>query len=565
MAKVSALEDALAQARSHHAAGRLRPSLAAYETALRLEPAHTDALFGSAMVLAALGAIAAALGQVDKALAYSPTRPDIAFARASLLLESERLIASEQAYRDALSLAESPRALLTFAQGMRQLGRLDAAETALRRAIQLLPSPPALLALSDVLIDRYRIGEAVAACRRAAILAPGPTASLRLGTRLLESGQADAARRAFRQAIVQMPTNTAAHYSLARITRHTGEDARVRDLMRLASTSELPARQRADVHFALFKVREDLGDTDGAFQHLAQANALVRDQITYATDADQRYFDRIGQTFDAVGGAGATATSGPGTGQIFVVGLPRSGTTLVEQILANHPMVHGAGEIQNLRLEMLRGFERDNLQDGFPDGARRLDTAGWHAVGAAYVASLEPSGRPFTVNKTPGNFQMVPAIWSALPGARIVHCRRNPLDTCFSIFRHNFVGWGLHYAYDQEEVAALYGIYDRFMTHWEERQPGGVFTLSYETLVADPETVARALLDYCGLPWDDRCLDFANTRRIVRTASVEQVRQPIHTQAIGSWRRYARHLGPMRARLRAAGIDAESQNQIRPY
>lgn len=558
MASIAALSDALAQARTHHSAGRLKPALAAYESALRLAPTHPDALFGSATVLAALGATEAALGQVEKACSSSPTRPDIAFVRAALLLESERLIASEQAYRDAVDLADTPRGLLNFAQGMRQLGRLEDAEAALRRAIALEPTGPALFALSDVLMDRYRSDEAIDACRLAAILSSGSAASLRLGTRMLEAGRTDAARRAFRQAVLQAPTNTAAQYSLARISRHSGQDARVRELERLSNTDRLSPRQRADAHFALFKAREDLGDTGTAFQHLAQANALVRSQISYSTDADQRYFARIEQAFDAVIGNASASESGPGAGQIFVVGLPRSGTTLVEQILASHPMVHGAGEIQNLRLEMLRGFERKGIRDGFPDGARQLDPAGWHDVGAGYVASLEPSGRPVTVNKTPGNFQMVPAIWSALPGARIVHCRRNPLDTCFSIFRHNFVGWGLHYAYDQAEVAALYGIYDRFMAHWAARNPQGMFALSYEELVADPERVARALLAYCGLPWDDRCLDFANTPRIVRTASVEQVRQPIHAQSVGSWRRYAPQLGPMRQYLKAGGIEAEA-------
>lgn len=558
MANVSALADALEQARAHHSEGRLRPALAAYDAVLRLAPTHTDALLGSATALAALGATAAALAQLDKARASGPARPDIAFVRAALLLDTERLIASEQAYRDALGLSDGPRGLLNFAQGMRQLGRLDEAEKALRRAIDLEAGAPALLALSDVLIDRYRIDEAVDACRRAAILSPGSAASLRLGTRSLEAGRTEAARRAFRQAILQMPTNTAAQYSLARITRHTGEDERVHQLIRLAGSARLSPRQRADAHFALFKAREDLGETEPAFDHLAQANALVRSQISYSTDADQRYFDRVGQAFDAVIGAEAAPQSGLGTEQIFVVGLPRSGTTLVEQILASHPMVHGAGEIQNLRLEMLRGFERDGIQGGFPDGAPQLDTAGWHRVGTGYIASLEPSGRPVTVNKTPGNFQMVPAIWSALPGARIIHCQRNPLDTCFSIFRHNFVGWGLHYAYDQTEVASLYAIYHRFMTHWAGRRPDGMFALCYEDLVADAETVARGLLAYCGLPWDDRCLDFANTRRIVRTASVEQVRQPIHTQAVGSWRRYAPYLEPMRRHLKAAGIEAEA-------
>ncbi|WPZ34285.1 sulfotransferase [Thalassobaculum sp. OXR-137] len=532
--------------------------MAAYETLLKQAPTDAEALFGSGMVLAALGAVPQALTQLDKAHAASPERTDIAFARASLLFDADRLIASETAYEEAHRLGRSPRDLLTFAQGMRNLGRLERAEDALRRAITLEPTAAPLLALSDVLIDRYRVEEAVDACRRACLLAPSSAASLRLGTRLLEAGRTDPARRAFRQAIVQTPANTAARYSLARITRHAAEDADVREVRRLADASNLAPRRRADAHFALFKVYEDLDRTEAAFDHLARANALVRSQISYSSAADQRYFERIRTAFDSIEGADPRPIDGPGAGQIFVVGLPRSGTTLVEQILASHPMVHGAGEIQNLRLEMLRGFERGGATGGFPDGAPFLDRAGWQGVGDGYITSLEPSGRPVTVNKTPGNFQMVPAIWRALPGARIVHCRRNPLDTCFSIYRHNFVGWGLHYAYDQTDVAALYAIYDRFMAHWSAHWPDRLFDLSYERLVEDPETVARALLNYCGLPWDDRCLDFANTRRIVRTASVEQVRRPIHAQAVGSWKRYAAHLGPMRDGLRAAGIEAEA-------
>ena len=557
MASASAIADALGQARALQAAGRLRPALAAFEAVLRLAPTDADALLGSATILSALGATSAALRQVEKARAASPGRSDIAFNRAALLLEAERLIAGEQAYRDALKLSDTLRNLLIFAQGMRQLGRLEEAETALRRAIGVEPSVQALLALSDVLIDRYRIDEAVDACRRAAVLSPSAMASLRLGTRLLEAGRAEGGRRAFRQATLQTPSGTAAHYSLARLTRHSAEDERVRGLIRLADSARLSPRQRADIHFALFKVREDLGQTETAFKHLAQANALIRSQISYSTEANRRYFERVEQAFDTPPQDGETCRTGLGEQQIFVVGLPRSGTTLVEQILSSHPLVHGAGEIQNLRREMLRGFERNGIQDGFPDGARLLDAAGWHVVGAGYIASLEPSGRPFTVNKTPGNFQMVPAIWSALPGARIVHCRRNPLDTCFSIFRHNFVGWGMHYAYDQEEVAALFGIYDRFMAGWTRRRPESMFSLSYESLVRNPEMVARALVDYCGLPWDDRCLDFANTRRVVRTASVEQVRQPMNARSVGAWRRYAEHLHPMRRRLILEGIDAE--------
>lgn len=353
----------LDQARALQRAGRLRPALEAYEAVLRLAPNNPDALFGSGMVLAALGAHGPAAGQLDKARAAARARPDIAFAYARLLSDAGRLAASEQAYRDTVAIDSRPSGLLAFAQGMRQLGRLDDAEATLRNVLALSPSAPAWLALSDVLVDRYRIDEAVAACREAVDIAPASSAAhLRLGTRLLEAGQTDAARLAFRDAIRHDPANTAAHYSLARITRHIEADDGVRDLERLTSSETLSARQRADAHFALFKVWEDLGDPDRAFGHLAQANRLIRQQVSYSSTADRRYFAAIERAFDAVvdGGFGYTVPhpDGPGSTCIFVVGLPRSGTTLVEQILASHPLVHGAGEIQNLRWEMLRGLER---------------------------------------------------------------------------------------------------------------------------------------------------------------------------------------------------------------
>lgn len=552
----------LERARGLHRAGELRSALDAYETLLRGDPENPDALVGSGLVLAALGARGPADDQLAKARAAAPTRSDIAFAHAGLLKDAGRLIASERAYRDAVALQGDAKGRLAFAQGMRHLGRLDEAETNLRSALDQNPTASAWLALSDVLVDRYRIDEAILACREAANLAPNSAAThLRLGTRLLEAGQTDAARLAFRDAIRHEPANTAAHYSLSRITRHVDVDDRVHDLGRLAGMQTLSDRSRADAHFALFKVWDDLGDHDQAFGHLTEANALIRRQISYSSDANRRYFAAIRQAFDAVVDSRSAPVSlpeaAPGSTSIFVVGLPRSGTTLVEQILASHPVVHGAGEIQNLRLEMLRGLERaGRTEEGFPNGVRHLSDDDWRAVGLGYEASLEPTGRPVTVNKTPGNFQMVPAIWAALPGAKIIHCRRDPLDTCFSIFRHNFVGWGFHYAYDQEEVAVLYAIYESFMAHWSARRPTGMFDLAYERLVAEPERTARALLDYCGLPWDARCLDIAGNHRLVRTASVEQVRNPIHGGAIGAWRRYEAHLAAMRGALAREGVDA---------
>lgn len=558
MTTTDPLASYLSTARASHRAGYLRRALDDYEVVLRQSPDHADALFGSAKVLTDLGAIAASVSQLEKARRAAPDRADIAFALAASLSEAGRLSQSEAAYHAAIALDTTPKATLDFAVGMRNLGRLSEAEAALGTVLAHTPAPQLWLALSDVLVDRYRMDDAVDACRAAIVLATHAAAAhLRLGTRLAEGGRTDAARRAFARCTVIEPTGTVAPYSLARLTRHTRASAPIAQLDALANAPAIPPRRRADAHFALFKVHDDLDEVDTAFEHLTQANDLIRRQVRYASDADRAYFDRVRQAFEPMDLTSEAAPDAPGQCQIFVVGLPRSGSTLVEQILASHPLVHGAGEIQNLRRELLRGLEAvDAANYGFPEGVERLNAAHWHAVGRAYEASLEPTGRPVTVNKTPGNFQMVPAIWRALPKARIIHCRRAPMDACFSMYRHSFVGWGFLYAYDQQEVATAHGIHDRFVAHWQARRPEGLHTLSYEALVADTETEVRRLLAYCGLPWDDRCLDFASNPRAVRTASLAQVRQPIHANAIGSWKRYATHLSAMRDQLLKEGLDA---------
>ncbi|MFA5372229.1 MAG: sulfotransferase, partial [Sideroxydans sp.] len=230
---------------------------------------------------------------------------------------------------------------------------------------------------------------------------------------------------------------------------------------------------------------------------------------------------------------------------IFVLGMPRSGTTLTEQIIASHPDVFGAGELPDLLRIAHRKTHPDTTT--FPDNLRYLDAATLTAWGDEYIAGLKkraPDSRHIT-DKMPANFFAVPLIHLMLPGAKIIHVNRNPVDTCVSCFTRLFHRKQEH-TYDLAELGRYYADYVRLMDHWRAVLPQGAFyDVQYENIVADQEGEARKLLEYCGLEWDAACLDFHKTKRQIRTASVTQVRQPIYTTSVERWRKYEKSLGPL--------------------
>jgi hypothetical protein len=231
---------------------------------------------------------------------------------------------------------------------------------------------------------------------------------------------------------------------------------------------------------------------------------------------------------------------------VFVVGMPRSGTTLVEQILASHPMVYGSGELKRLHT-LVEGIE------GFPNAARDLPATQLRALGEAYLAFVKPmaSGRRHVVDKMPSNFLLAGMIRLILPDAHIIHCRRNPVDTCLSCYTKLFAGEQA-FAYDHAELGRFHRAYQALMAHWRSILPPSHFLeVDYEAVVDDVEREAQRLLNYLGLPWDKAVLSFHETDRPVRTASVNQVREPIYRTSAGRWRQHAAHLQPL---LTALGV-----------
>lgn len=431
-----------------------------------------------------------------------------------------------------------------------QAGLTDAASESAHRAVALAPEDGVSLnRLGDVLRQQNRPDEAMEGYRRAAALPGlhGEESLLSLAGLLLEGGRLAEAREVFEQARAQFPASVRVLTAQADSKTYRAGDP---DIARLETLAFMPGTLdfslRLGVHFALGKALLDLGDAPRALRQLEQGNRLKR--ATFAYDADQTgaWLAQVAAAFADPLPAGAAEPDA--LMPVFIVGMPRSGSSLIEQILASHPQVAGAGELPALRLAVERAGP-------FPQSVADWDDARWRAIGQDYLQACHAlgSGKRVLIDKMPANFLYAGVIARALPGARIIHCRRDPVDTCMSCYSKLFVG-EQPFSYDLGELGQFYRDYRRLMAHWHQVLPAGtLLDVDYETVVDDLEGQGRRLLDFLGLPWDAACLRFYETRRQVRTASLAQVRMPIYRHAIGRWHDCAAQLEPL---LAALGDDA---------
>lgn len=369
-------------------------------------------------------------------------------------------------------------------------------------------------------------------------------------------GDGAGAEAAFDRAISLNPDEFEAWNGRAHVRTQTRERNHVDDLRRAIARTREPAGL-VQLHYALAKELEDIGDYDASFASLQQGAATKRRHMQYRIETDLEIIDRIRETFrrpmfDAPS-AGCDCPD-----PIFVLGMPRTGTTLVERILGSHSTVCSAGELNNFSLELIPMVQRNagnrRLQRlDFVDESARVD---FRALGEAYLRATRPhrDAKPRFIDKLPFNYLYAGLIHLALPNAKIVNLQRQPMDTCYAVFKQLFRD-AYPFSYDLRELGQYYAAYHRLMQHWHAVMPGAIHTIRYETLVADIEGEARRLLDYCGLTWEDACLRFHESGKASTTASALQVREPVYTRSVGKWRNYARQLEPLRRRLEAAGID----------
>jgi tetratricopeptide (TPR) repeat protein len=389
---------------------------------------------------------------------------------------------------------------------------------------------------------------ALAAYNRAATL-PGPAqmdAIANRGALFMEFGRKDEAVKALEEAAKTFPNAPGILFSQTDLRRLVAGDPLIAQMQALLAREGISLADRATLHFGLGKAFLDIGDSEQAFDHYNEGNRLKRSTFAYDADANERWMASIAEVFSPALLAAKADMGARSDLPVFVVGMPRSGTTLVEQILASHPMIHGAGELKRLQT-LVDGIA------GFPVSVPNMTAEQLRGLGDAYLGFVKPlaAGRRHVVDKMPSNFLHAGLIRLVLPDARIIHCRRDPVDTCLSCYTKLFAGEQA-FTYNQTELGRFHRAYLRLMAHWRASLPASHFLeVDYEAVVEDVEREARRMLDFLGLPWNDTVLRFHETQRPVRTASVNQVRQPIYRTSAGRWRKHEAYLQRLLAALNA--------------
>jgi tetratricopeptide (TPR) repeat protein len=552
------------------------------ERATQLDPTLDKAWFNFGKALAILGRGKEADAAFEKCFALSPERRLMALAAEHQ--KERRYEEAERIYRrvlhdnprnvDALRLlallalrgdsADDAEILLLraleiapdFNQALVDLGRLrkdqDRYREALEcfeRSIALEPAQPHVHYLRAATLARASFThEAIESYRRCLALRPAHAGALvGLGHVLKAVGEYDAAVASYNACIRQVPENGETYWSLANLKRYRFDDAMVAEMERRVADAGKDAQSEVNFLFALGKAYEDRGDYDRAWHFYRTGNEKHRTELFYDPVQTETMNDRIVEVYTADFLGSRTNAGDPDPSPIFILGLPRSGSTLLEQILASHSLVEGTSELPYIG-RAASSLNRNREQGlNYPEAMRELPPEHLRALGEEYLVSASAhrrKGTPHFIDKMPNNFPNAGFIATILPNARIIDARRHPLDACLSNYRQLFAK-GQAFTYDLTEIGEYYLQYQRLMDHWAAVMPGRVLTVQYEEVVADFETQVRRMLEYCGLPWEDACLRFYESERPVRTPSSEQVRQPIYDRSVGHWKHYEHHLGEL--------------------
>jgi len=515
------------RAMEHQKGGRLAEAAALYERLLQLDDSLAEVHNNLGLALAGLGELERALAHYDRAIELAPGIAAVYDNRGLALLN----------HANALIRSRLP----------------SQAIVALQRALELQPDLPAALdCLGRAQHAMGALDDAIASYRKALSVAPDfADAHCNLGNALREAGDISEARASYQRAVDLAPRVGQFH----RLLIDAGAPVDERHLQQMEAIAKqsdaLATDDRIAFHFALGKAYEERGDYEASFRHFADGNALARANAAYDESQTLREFESCQNAFSAELIHAALGFGDPSPVPILIFGMPRSGTTLVEQVLAAHPRVHAGGELSAYAPREVGMFELalrsqkwiDGDDGGIPsDLAQAMQKTGNRY--ARYVESLAPSAARVT-DKWPFNFKFVGMAHLALPNAHLIHVQRDPLDTCFSCFTTLFNG-DLPYMRDLAELGRYYSAYAKVMEFWRNAlPPGAMLELRYEDLVADFETNARRIIAHCDLEWDDGCLKFWAAKRPVRTASSVQVRQQLYDRAIGRSQPYLKFLGPL--------------------
>jgi tetratricopeptide (TPR) repeat protein len=572
------------------ALGRGEESIAALKQAVARRPDLPDAWRALGDHFTALEDTLAADAAYAEAIRHSTRDPRLMSAAAALA--ENRIPEAEALLREHLKRHPTDvAAIRMLAEVAGRIGRYADAEHLLARCLELAPGFTAARYNHAIVLHRQNKSEAALAETdrllalesrnpgyrnlRAAILARVGEfeASIRayqdvledyprqakvwmsLGHALKTAGRNTESIEAYRKSLVHTPSLGEAWWSLANLKtfRFTDDDTAL--MRRELGSAKLADEDRWHFHFALGKALEDAGQYAESFEHYAAGNKLRRASVRYDADDNAAHVERCRNLYTPEFLAARAGAGCPARDPIFIVGLPRSGSTLIEQILASHPDVEGTQELPDVAMIARSVGQRTSRAPGsaYPRALEKLSHEELAALGERYLAQTRIQRKtvaPMFIDKMPNNFAHVGLIHLMLPNARIIDARRHPLGCCFSAFKQHFAR-GQNFTYDLAELGRYYHDYVHLMADFDGVLPGRVHRVFYEDMVENTEAEVRRLLDYCGLPFHEACLRFHENQRAVRTASSEQVRQPIYRSGLDQWQHYEPWLGPLKSALGA--------------
>jgi tetratricopeptide (TPR) repeat protein len=379
-----------------------------------------------------------------------------------------------------------------------------------------------------------------------------PFAFYNLGTLLITIGKFKEAKENLKKTITLNPNFILAHRALSRISKYKENDNHLLQLKKLYKSKDIKnANEQIELCFALGKANEDIENYEDSFNFYFKANEINRKKINYSINDDKTYFKKIKNTFNNNLFRKFEKSGSEDNSAIFIVGMPRSGTTLVEQIISSHPIVFGADEVETIPFLINKYFNINNKDFIFSE-LEKYEQSKFKKIGEEYVKKMNDFSRNAkkTTDKLPINFLSIGLIKLILPNSKIIHCKRDAGDNILSIFKNNFTSNKVSYAYDLSEIVEYYNIYSEIMDHWNKIIPNFIHTIKYEELVENTNKETKNLLKFCNLSWSDDCLKFYNNKRPIKTASDVQVRNKIYKTSVSSWKKYDAQLSKFLSKLK---------------
>jgi tetratricopeptide (TPR) repeat protein len=520
--------------------GELDAAIESYTKALRFDPDLAEAHYNMGAALQGKDDLNAAMKSYGKALRIKPDYAEVHNNIGNLLQGKGDTDAAIESYARAIQFnpnyAEAHNNIGNVLQGK---GETDAAKKSYTRALQFKPDyAEAHNNLGNVLLAKDDLDAAIDSYNKAIQFKPDyAEAHNNMGLALQDKYELDGAIESFTKAL-QIKSDYAETYrNITNVKKYKADDPLIANMSELLLNSNLSSSDQSHLSFALGKAMEDIGQYDKAFKFLSAGNSLRKSELSYDIDVDRKLFTLVKNTFQndiPVLRTENCSFSLDEKTPVFIFGMPRSGTTLVEQILSSHSAVYGAGELEHLSTEIAKlGWSIAGVDEMKLNQLRKL-----------YLARLSKlaTAETYVTDKMPLNFIWIGFALSSLPKARFIHVQRDARATCWSLFKHYFTSRGNGYAYDLDDVVEYYKIYVELMSFWLAKFPDRIYDLNYETLTENQEAETRLLLKYVGLEWEDQCLDFHNNAREVRTASAIQVRQKMYKGSSQEWLKYKEHL-----------------------